>query len=154
MAKWYRRSMSPWSQGPDSAVVDDQHGDPMRPGDHSRVTGGRFLLPVLVAPRLSTASPAEVDRPLPTPRRDRSPQRATEADERNEGAGLSAVIRRQHGTDDLLCNGNGGATLVDKCRTMENGERPRVPLGHERRAPLRRRMAQRLATSKTGGSST
>jgi hypothetical protein len=27
---------APWSQGPDSAVIDHQHDDPMRPGGHSR----------------------------------------------------------------------------------------------------------------------
>jgi hypothetical protein len=35
---------------------------------------GQFLLLVLVAPRLCLASPAEVDRPLSTPRRGLSPQ--------------------------------------------------------------------------------
>ena len=36
--------------------------------------GDRFLLPVMVAPRLITASPAQVDGPLSTPRRGLSPQ--------------------------------------------------------------------------------
>ena len=52
----------------------------------------------------------------------------------------------------LCCNGNGDATLVDKCRAMGNGERTCVRLGRARRATLSRRMAQRLARSKTGGS--
>jgi len=49
----------------------------------------------------STASPAEVDRPLPTPRRGLSPRCGTEEDDPNEGAGLSGVTRnaaRSNGT--------------------------------------------------------
>ena len=48
----------------------------------------------LVAPRFSTAPPAEADRPFSTPRRGLSPRCATEADDKNERAGLSAVMMR------------------------------------------------------------
>ena len=44
-------------------------GSTMKPDDHSRDTETGFFSQSWRAPRIRTASPTEVDRPLPTPRR-------------------------------------------------------------------------------------
>jgi hypothetical protein len=92
-APWDRLSLCPESRKPDPAAVDDRHGEAMRPEDHSRDTEAGFFSLTKVGRRFRTASPAERDRPLFSPRRGLSARCAMKADDKKEGAGLSAVMR-------------------------------------------------------------